>query len=56
VQVLCPMHRGPAGAGSLNLPLQEALTPYREGAPERRAGGREPCRPDPRMHREANLQ
>ena len=30
----------PAGAGSLNLLLQEALTPYREGAPERRYGGR----------------
>jgi hypothetical protein len=40
VQVLCPMHRGPAGAGNLNLLLQEALTPYREGAPERRHGGR----------------
>jgi exodeoxyribonuclease V alpha subunit len=40
VQVLCPMHRGPAGAGNLNLLLQEALTPYREGAPERRYGGR----------------
>jgi exodeoxyribonuclease V alpha subunit len=40
VQVLCPMHRGPAGAGNLNLQLQEALTPYREGAPERRYGGR----------------
>jgi exodeoxyribonuclease V alpha subunit len=34
------MHRGPAGAGNLNLLLQEALTPYREGAPERRYGGR----------------
>ena len=31
VQVLCPMHRGPAGAGNLNLLLQEALTPYAEG-------------------------
>jgi len=40
VQVLCPMHRGPAGAGNLNLLLQEALTPYREAAPERRYGGR----------------
>jgi hypothetical protein len=40
VQVLCPVHRGPAGAGNLNLLLQEALTPYREGAPERRYGGR----------------
>jgi exodeoxyribonuclease V alpha subunit len=40
VQVLCPMHRGPAGAGNLNLLLQEALTPYRDDAPERRYGGR----------------
>jgi exodeoxyribonuclease V alpha subunit len=40
VQVLCPMHRGPAGAGNLNLMLQEALTPFRDGAPERRYGGR----------------
>jgi ATP-dependent exoDNAse (exonuclease V) alpha subunit len=40
VQVLCPMHRGPAGAGNLNLLLQDALTPFREGAPERRYGGR----------------
>jgi exodeoxyribonuclease V alpha subunit len=40
VQVLCPMHRGPAGAGNLNLLLQEALTPYQEGKPERRYGGR----------------
>ena len=34
------MHRGPAGAGNLNLLLQEALTPYRDGQPERRYGGR----------------
>ena len=40
IQVLCPMHRGPAGAGNLNLLLQEALTPYAEGQPERRYGGR----------------
>ena len=40
IQVLCPMHRGPAGAGNLNQLLQEALTPFREGAPERRYGGR----------------
>jgi exodeoxyribonuclease V alpha subunit len=40
VQVLCPMHRGPAGAGNLNLLLQEALTPYHDGRPERRYGGR----------------
>jgi exodeoxyribonuclease V alpha subunit len=40
VQVLCPMHRGPAGAGVLNEQLQEALTPARPGVPERRTGGR----------------
>jgi exodeoxyribonuclease V alpha subunit len=40
VQVLCPMHRGPAGAGNLNLLLQEALTPFGDGHPERRHGGR----------------
>ncbi|MFI7611137.1 ATP-dependent RecD-like DNA helicase [Nonomuraea terrae] len=40
VQVLAPMHRGAAGAGALNAALQEALTPAREGMPERRYGGR----------------
>jgi exodeoxyribonuclease V alpha subunit len=40
VQVLAPMHRGPAGAGNLNLLLQEKLTPQRDGQPERRYGGR----------------
>jgi exodeoxyribonuclease V alpha subunit len=40
VQVLCPMHRGPAGAGALNERLQEALTPARPGTAERRYGGR----------------
>jgi exodeoxyribonuclease V alpha subunit len=40
IQVLAPMHRGPAGAGALNTVLQEALTPAREGLPERRFGGR----------------
>jgi exodeoxyribonuclease V alpha subunit len=40
IQVLAPMHRGPAGAGALNTLLQQALTPAREGLPERRAGGR----------------
>jgi exodeoxyribonuclease V alpha subunit len=40
VQVLTPMHRGPAGAGNLNALLQERLTPYRQGQPERRYGGR----------------
>jgi exodeoxyribonuclease V alpha subunit len=40
VQVLCPMHRGPAGAGVLNEKLQQALTPARPGLPERRYGGR----------------
>lgn len=40
VQVLAPMHRGPAGAGNLNILLQETLTPAREDVPERRYGGR----------------
>jgi exodeoxyribonuclease V alpha subunit len=40
VLVLCPMHRGPAGAGVLNERLQAALTPAREGLAERRFGGR----------------
>jgi exodeoxyribonuclease V alpha subunit len=40
VQVLTPMHRGPAGAGNLNLLLQQELTPHVDGAPERRFGGR----------------
>ena len=40
VQVLCPMHRGPAGAGVLNERLQAALTPARQGLAERRFGGR----------------
>ena len=31
VQVLCPMHRGPAGAAALNERLQEALTPAQPG-------------------------
>ncbi|GLW31676.1 SF1B family DNA helicase RecD2 [Actinoplanes regularis] len=40
VQILTPMHRGPAGAGALNTLLQQQLTPGREGLPERRMGGR----------------
>ncbi|WP_166352744.1 SF1B family DNA helicase RecD2 [Phytoactinopolyspora limicola] len=40
VQVLAPMHRGAAGAGALNERLQQELTPARDGAPERRHGGR----------------
>jgi exodeoxyribonuclease V alpha subunit len=40
IQVLAPMHRGPAGAGTLNTLLQQHLTPGGEGIPERRAGGR----------------
>ncbi|TDD77727.1 ATP-dependent RecD-like DNA helicase [Actinomadura darangshiensis] len=40
VQVLAPMHRGTAGAGSLNSLLQEALTPHDDARPERRYGGR----------------
>ncbi|HZM83363.1 MAG TPA: ATP-dependent RecD-like DNA helicase [Candidatus Limnocylindrales bacterium] len=40
IQVLAPMHRGPAGAGNLNGLLQNALTPGREGLPEKRFGAR----------------
>ena len=40
VQVLTPMHRGPAGAGNLNALLQEAITPPREGMLEKRYGSR----------------
>ncbi|MFE2226152.1 SF1B family DNA helicase RecD2 [Streptomyces kronopolitis] len=40
VQVLTPMHRGPAGAGALNGLLQQAVTPGRPDLPERRVGGR----------------
>lgn len=40
VQVLVPMHRGPAGAGTLNGLLQQAVTPARPDLPERRFGGR----------------
>ncbi len=40
IQVLAPMHRGPAGAGNLNTLLQEMLTPHKEGNPERRYGSR----------------
>ena len=40
VQVLTPMHRGPAGAGNLNALLQDVLTPQLDATPERRHGGR----------------
>ncbi len=40
VQVLAPMHRGPAGAGHLNGLLQQAITPGRPDLPEKRFGGR----------------
>ncbi|MEZ0065844.1 exodeoxyribonuclease V alpha subunit [Streptacidiphilus sp. MAP12-20] len=40
VQVLTPMHRGPAGAGNLNTLLQGAITPAHPDRPERRFGGR----------------
>ncbi|MFJ3158911.1 SF1B family DNA helicase RecD2 [Streptomyces kanasensis] len=40
VQVLTPMHRGPAGAGALNGLLQQAVTPARPDLPEKRFGGR----------------
>ncbi|WP_432842127.1 SF1B family DNA helicase RecD2 [Dactylosporangium sp. CA-092794] len=40
IQVLTPMHRGPAGAGSLNTLLQQAIAPARDDVPERRQGAR----------------
>ncbi|WP_040875131.1 SF1B family DNA helicase RecD2 [Streptomyces purpureus] len=40
IQVLAPMHRGPAGAGTLNGLLQQAVTPARPDLPEKRFGGR----------------
>jgi exodeoxyribonuclease V alpha subunit len=40
VQVLTPMHRGPAGAGNLNAMLQDALTPDGNGMQEKRYGDR----------------
>ena len=40
VQVLTPMHRGPAGAGTLNALLQDALTPQHEDTLEKRYGDR----------------
>ncbi|WP_405879869.1 ATP-dependent RecD-like DNA helicase [Streptomyces sp. NBC_01136] len=40
VQVLAPMHRGPAGAGALNGLLQQTITPGRPDLPEKRFGGR----------------
>ncbi|MFF4159556.1 ATP-dependent RecD-like DNA helicase [Streptomyces sp. NPDC001678] len=40
IQVLAPMHRGRAGAGTLNGLLQQAITPARPDLPERRFGGR----------------
>lgn len=40
VQVLAPMHRGPAGAANLNGLLQQAMTPARPNLPEKRFGGR----------------
>ncbi|MEU9853987.1 ATP-dependent RecD-like DNA helicase [Streptomyces sp. NPDC047974] len=40
VQVLAPMHRGPAGAGALNGLLQQMITPARPDVPEKRFGGR----------------
>src|SRR3954469_13068071 len=40
IQVLTPVHRGPAGAAALNELLQEALTPARPDRAEKRFGGR----------------
>jgi exodeoxyribonuclease V alpha subunit len=38
IQVLSPIHRGPAGVQNLNALLQEALNPARPGRAERRVG------------------
>ncbi len=40
IQVLSPMHRGPAGVGALNERLQARLNPPRDDRPEVRYGGR----------------
>ena len=40
IQVLCPTHRGPAGAVALNEKLQATLTPEKPHVAERRFGGR----------------
>jgi exodeoxyribonuclease V alpha subunit len=40
VQVLSPMHRGPAGARALNEKLQARLNPLRYDQPEYRSGSR----------------
>jgi exodeoxyribonuclease V alpha subunit len=40
VQVLTPMHRGPARAGALNALLQDALTPQGDATAEKRYGDR----------------
>jgi exodeoxyribonuclease V alpha subunit len=40
IQVLSPMHRGPAGVGALNEKLQAALNPPAPDRPEARLGGR----------------
>jgi exodeoxyribonuclease V alpha subunit len=39
VQVLTPVHRGPAGAAALNELLQEALTPAGPTAPRSVSAG-----------------
>ena len=40
IQVLTPVHRGPAGAANLNTLLQQALAPSRDDTPQRRHGAR----------------
>jgi exodeoxyribonuclease V alpha subunit len=40
IQILAPMHRGPAGAATLNTLLQDALIPEHDGTPEKRYGAR----------------
>ena len=53
IQVLTPMHRGPAGAGTLNTLLQQALAPGREGTSRSGGTGRGCSGPGTRSSRSA---
>lgn len=39
IQVLSPMRKGDVGTSHLNVLLQERLNPYKEGTPQKEAGG-----------------
>ena len=53
IQVLTPMHRGPAGAGTLNTLLQQALAPGRDGTSRSGGTGRGCSGPGTRSSRSA---